>query len=99
METTRDRSSAAGPSTTKGHGTFELRKMYFDETLRGRGMGRKLLFALVDVAKKKGARELRLETNSRMRAAIALYESFGFVHEPCAAPIPPRCDTLMRLVL
>lgn len=83
----------------EGHGVFELRKMYFDEAIRGRGLGRKLLSVLLDVARRKGGRRMRLETNSRMREAIKLYEKFGFVREEGAASIPPRCDIVMHRVL
>ena len=83
----------------EGAGTFELRKMYFLPELRGRGMGRKLLSVLLDVARKKGARHLRLETNRRMKRAIELYRQFGFVEKVGTAPIPPRCDVVMELLL
>lgn len=83
----------------EGDGTFELRKMYFLPELRGRGMGKKLLRVLLDVARQKGALRLRLETNRKMGRAIALYEAFGFRALADADPIPPRCDVVMELRL
>ncbi len=79
-------------------GLCELRKMYLDPVLRGRGMGRQLLELALDHARSAGFRRMELETNHAMEAAIALYESAGFT--PLKAdPEAPRCDRRFSLDL
>ena len=52
-----------------------------DEAFRRRGVGRALLDAAVIEARARGARRLTLRVLSHNEAAIALYESVGFVVE------------------
>ncbi len=59
-------------------GVCELRKMYFLEAARGLGMGEKMLFHCLSVAKELGYKTCYLETLSGMDAAIRLYEKAGF---------------------
>ena len=49
------------------------------ETHRGHGLGRTLLRALLEQARERGARDVFLEVRADNAAAIALYESEGFV--------------------
>jgi putative acetyltransferase len=56
----------------------ELKRFYVREAFRGKGLGRKLLDAVVQHAHGLGCRVLRLETGVRQPAAIALYRSAGF---------------------
>jgi len=80
-----------------GAGEVELRKMYFQASLRGQGIGRKLLSRTVGHAKELGYRRIVLETASVLEAAIALYSSFGFkVMEGGHAE---RCDLFFYLDL
>ena len=75
----------------------ELRKMYFQPALRGKGVGRKLLARTVESARELGFRRVVLETASVLKAAIALYSSFGFkVMEGGHAD---RCDLYFYLDL
>lgn len=85
-------------------GRCELRKMYLEASLRGLGMGRRLLAGAVDHARRAGCRTMELETNRAMQAAIALYERHGFrpVDDPSAAPgseCGGRCEARFRLDL
>ena len=56
----------------------EVKRMYVRPEFRGRGYARRILERLVDHARAGGATILRLETGIHQRAAIALYERFGF---------------------
>ncbi len=56
----------------------ELRKMYFDPSIRGCGLGSKLLTLIIDAARHDGYRSMYLETLESMTAAQLLYERFGF---------------------
>jgi putative acetyltransferase len=52
----------------------------------GRGIGRLLMAGALDAWRGLGGRELFLESSSRLRPALALYESVGFRHRPAPRP-------------
>lgn len=58
--------------------TAELKRMYVSPSLRGTGLGRRLVAALEAEARTLGVRRLVLETGTRQLAAIALYRATGF---------------------
>lgn len=70
--------------------TIELRKMYFDKSLRGKGFGKLILERMIKEAKRRGFKRIYLETNSVLREAIGLYEKFGFT--PTEEKHAARCD-------
>ena len=82
-----------------GERLCELRKMYLDPVLRGRGMGRRLLELALDHARSGGFRRMELETNHAMTAAIALYEQAGFVETDPGGSCAARCDRRFGLDL
>ena len=49
-----------------------------DSDYRGRGLGRRLLAACLEEARKRGYSEVRLEVAAGNEAALTLYRSFGF---------------------
>lgn len=63
-------------------GEYELTKMGVDPSVQGMGIGRKLIEAAIAEFQRLGGRELFLETNSKLKTAIRLYESSGFEHQP-----------------
>ncbi len=65
-----------------GGARFELSKMAVTPGHQGLGIGRKLIQAVIAHYLERGARELFLESNSKLTPAITLYESSGFVHAP-----------------
>ena len=72
----------------------ELRKMYFDPALRGRGLGRRLLETLLDAMRAAGYRKCYLETTTSMSSARRLYAALGFRQRstPLGEGPPSRCD-------
>lgn len=67
--------------------TFELAKLAVAPSARRLGLGRQLTEVVLDYARKAGATEVVLTSNSVLAAAIRLYESLGFRHEPMPADI------------
>ena len=60
----------------------EIKRMWVAESVRGLGIGRRLLTELEVCAERSGARAVRLETNRALTEAIALYRSAGFREVP-----------------
>ena len=60
------------------HGA-ELKRMYLDLTVRGRGLGRALGDVAVTSARSLGYRRLLLDTVDSMAPAVALYDGLGFM--------------------
>ncbi|WP_292071440.1 GNAT family N-acetyltransferase [Brevundimonas sp. UBA7534] len=77
-------------------GGFEVSKMTVTPAARGLGLARRLLHACEAAAREAGAARLYLETNSALRPAIALYESFGFAHLPPRPTPYARADVFME---
>ncbi|MEU5091833.1 GNAT family N-acetyltransferase [Streptomyces sp. NPDC021356] len=63
-------------------GDAELKRMFVVESMRGRGLARRILAALEDDAREAGRVRMVLETGDQQPEAIALYTSSGY--EPCA---------------
>ena len=55
-----------------------LEELYVVPDRRGRGLGRALMQAAIDLAREAGAKAMHLGTNHDDLAARALYESLGF---------------------
>jgi GNAT superfamily N-acetyltransferase len=83
-------------------GLYLVAKMGVTEAYQGRGIGRKLLAAVIAGAKELGASRLSLESNTKLPSAIHLYESAGFRHLPPhqAKPSPySRTNVSMEMLL
>ena len=52
--------------------------MFFCPEIRGLGLGKKMLLALLDKARQIGFKKCYLETLERMDLAVGLYEACGF---------------------
>lgn len=81
---------------------LEIVKMAAQKDLRGQGIGRALLNALIAEGRTMGADAIWLETNGDLKTAIRLYEKCGFQHlsEEELWPTPyARCNVQMVLDL
>lgn len=58
----------------------ELQKMYFLPQVRGKGLGKELFQKCLEQAKNFGYQKCYLESASQLKAAVHIYESFGFKH-------------------
>lgn len=74
----------AGCGAVKYHDSdpAEIKRMWVNETVRGLGLGRRILAELEARAASNGARLLRLETNDTLAEAIGLYRSAGYREVP-----------------
>ncbi len=59
--------------------SFELAKMAVDEKYQGRQVGKKLGLAVIEAARKRGAKQVILESNKKLIPALNLYKKLGFV--------------------
>ena len=67
-------------------GVAELKRMYVAPEQRGTGTADVIMAALVEHARRHGARLLRLETGDQQHAAIDFYRRHGFVEVPRFPP-------------
>jgi len=58
--------------------TAELKRMYVEPSLRGRGIGRAIVEALEREARLLGVTRVVLETGTRLAPAIKLYQAMGY---------------------
>lgn len=58
----------------------EIQKMYFSPKVRGKGYGKLLFKKCLEAAKQLGYKECYLESAPQLKAAVHIYESFGFKH-------------------
>ncbi len=63
--------------------TCEMKRLYLDVSIRGRGVGRRIAEALIREALSIGYERIRLDTiGERMKTAVGLYKSLGFREIP-----------------
>jgi DNA-binding MarR family transcriptional regulator/GNAT superfamily N-acetyltransferase len=60
-------------------GVGEIKRMWVDESLRGAGLGARLLVAIEDEARRRRFGTVRLDTNRALAEAITLYRRHGYV--------------------
>jgi len=76
--------------------TGHLRWMWVDPSLRGHGLGSKLIKKIVDWAKQKGVREMELWVSETQQAAIGAYQSNGFHITGDVEPVRPGSETMSK---
>lgn len=76
---------------------YELAKMGVTREYRGMGIGRRLVEAVTEEARRLGAGKLVLATSRLLPAANHLYQSMGFVlaDEAVIGPLPYRRETIV----
>lgn len=77
--------------------SYELAKMAVTPSVQGKGFGDLLMKAAIEFAQDKGATELILSTNTKLRSALRLYEKYGFEPLPIISDNRyQRVDIMMR---
>jgi putative acetyltransferase len=61
----------------------EIKRMFVNPAFRGRGIGRRILDALEDHARRAGYTKVRLETGTAQPEALSLYASAGYYRIEC----------------
>ena len=79
---------------------YELAKMGVDEAHQGKKIGRKLAEAILEKARRLGARKVFLESSTQLVAALALYKKLGFQPDPELGVSPfSRCNVQWAVTL
>ena len=73
-----ERVIGTGALLHEGEGVYEVSKMAVEPAEQGRGVGRRLLQALIARYRSLGGTTLFLESNRKLAPAIHLYEAMGF---------------------
>jgi putative acetyltransferase len=73
-------------------GHAEIKRMFVRAEARGKGVGRRLLEALEDEARRRNVNRISLETGIRQPEAIGLYRASGY--QDCPPFGTYRCDPL-----
>ena len=58
--------------------TVELKALYLDKNYRGQHLGSRLINAAIDEAKMLGCKSIVLDSMSKYKEALRLYEKYGF---------------------
>lgn len=74
-----DRPVGCGVLTTLEPGTGYIQRMWVDGSMRGRGLGSRILAQLEEHAREFGHRRIRLYTHRNLESARALYLRRGYV--------------------
>lgn len=62
-----------------GDGIGEVKRMWVARSARGQGLGRQLLERLEHEARALGHHTIRLDTNSQLPEAVAMYRNAGYI--------------------
>jgi len=77
---------------------YELAKMAVSPNFQGNGIGKLIGEAVIEKAKSLGARNVYLESNTKLAPAINLYRKLGFIEVEGNASPYERCNICMELV-
>ncbi|MGL1834011.1 carbonate dehydratase [Rhodocyclaceae bacterium SMB388] len=80
-------------------GVCEMKRLYVDPDMRGRGLGRQLALEAIKTAQVLGYRRILLDTLPAMRIAMKLYRELGFTETPAYYPSPIEGTMFLTLDL
>ncbi len=84
---------------TDSPATYELAKLAVDNSVLRKGIGRLLCEAAIRKARELGSERLFLESNTRLKPAIALYRKLGFRELSEYHPAYARGDIQMEMMI
>jgi carbonic anhydrase len=82
-----------------GDGIGEIKRLYVEPSLRGRGVGRVLALAAIVAARELGYRRAMVDTLPAMRIAVKLYRELGFREAPAQYAAPEEGTLFLALDL
>lgn len=83
-----------------GNGVFELARMAVSPPYHGQGFGNTLVEASILKARSIKAKKLYLISNTKLKAAISLYNKYGFVTiQTGQHPVYSRANIIMELIM
>ena len=82
-----------------GQYDYELAKMGVSPLVQGKGIGLRLGNTIIQKAKALGGKTLFLESNTKLKPAIRLYQKLGFQKVPHQASVYERSNIQMVLEL
>ena len=71
--------AALKPSDEEHGGDWELCKLAVDRQARRQGLGERLVRAVIEAARRRGADRLTLSSSYKLESALRLYRRMGFV--------------------
>lgn len=80
-------------------GCYELTKMAVDERMQGAGAGKLLCLAAIEKARSLGAEKVMLYSQTKLKAALAIYRKMGFKEIALDGEKYKRADVKMELYL
>lgn len=80
-------------------GICEMKRLYVRPEFLGKGIGKRLVDAIIQAGRELGYRAMRLDTLPYMKAAIALYQAHGFMLIPRYYDTPLKDTIFMELKL
>lgn len=80
VATLREETVGCGALTFQDDGFAEVKRVWAAPSVRGLGLGRRIMAELEERARVAGVRALRLDTNGNLTEAIGLYRKLGY-HE------------------
>jgi len=77
----------------------EMKRLYVKPGFRKHGLGKELIERVINEAKQRGYKFMRLDTLATMQSAIKLYKAYGFYEIPAYTfnPIPDAVYLELRL--
>jgi putative acetyltransferase len=81
----------------EGDDVYELAKMSVTVAAQGKGISKLLIEKCIATAKNVNARKVILYSNSQLKAALALYEKYGFKYLPAEDSPYDTADIKMEL--
>jgi putative acetyltransferase len=79
--------------------TFEIMKLGVVDVYKGLGIGMELMQFCIDLCIEKEIKLITLETSSKLKRAIKLYEKLGFIHVEIKDSYYETADVKMELKL
>lgn len=88
------RAVGCGALVVKEGGRGEIKRMIVDASVRGQGIGGKILEAIEIAAREAGVFRIRLETGPESREALSLYRRFGYRERGPFSGYPPSPSSI-----